>query len=479
MNKKTSAHAFRAVRWKKAFYRLSMFGIPILMLPVVLFGCAVTISDGFHVNDPDLRQVILYFADNMLTGIFAWILSLLADKIRNKDSDNARFALLANLLMGAGMIVSLILFAVFHFSMIAPFFISCITIGISYFLVWRKAPKDYASIIDKKMLTAYCVLSAIVVIAFWGMKVNYNRMILVWGVFYLASCYALSQDQSNIDFMMARRKHKLEHLPDAVRGRSLKLTLVVIAAGFICVLLAPQLGWLFSQLLTGIKIALLAFFRFIWSLVPSAEPGEEVEETVTGQPGEMGGFGGSEEGSPWWDYIMWPLMILIAGWLLYTYRDSIMRSLITFWRTIRTKVKGALFAAPRRARIAADGEEEYEDEVVELSVQEVRDERNASAFKIRQWKKAVRIWRAKPASAEKYREGYRLALDWLIWKNVPLIPSDTPLAVLEKAKAVLTGDEWEPVTDWYNLIRYGEPNPFPEESIPALDKALSGMEKSK
>ena len=469
----------RAVRWKKAFYRLSMLGVPVIMLPVIMLGCAITVSDGFHANDPSFPLVMRYFAQNLLGGIFAWLLTLLADKIRQKDIDNARFALFANLLMGAGMLLALAAFAIFNFSPTAPFVISLIAIGVSYFLVWKKSPKDYSAIIDKKMLTAYCVLSLIAVIAFWAMKVSYSRMTLVWGLFYLASCYALSQDQSNIDFMMERRKHKLEHLPDAVRGRSLKLTLAVIAAGFICVRLAPQFGWLFSQLFTGIKVILLAVFRFIWNLIPAAEPSEEVEETITSEPGGFGGMGASDEGSPWWDYIMWPLLTLAVCWLIYTYRDDIMRSLITFWRTLRQKVKGALFSSSRRAGITADGEGEYEDEVVELSAEEVKENRDASSFKLRQWKKAVRLWHAQPDTEEKYREGYRLALDWLLWKKVPLTPSDTPLAVLEKAKATLSLSDWEAVTDWYNLIRYGEPFPFPEASVPILAHALEEMEKAK
>ena len=117
--------------------------------------------------------------------------------------------------------------------------------------------------------------------------------------------------------------------------------------------------------------------------------------------------------------------------------------------------------------------------MVELSAEEVKENRDASSFKLRQWKKAVRLWHTQPDTEEKYREGYRLALDWLLWKKVPLTPSDTPLAVLEKAKATLSLSDWEAVTDWYNLIRYGEPFPFPEASVPILAHALEEMEKAK
>ena len=469
----------KSVRWKKLFYSLSMIGIPVLMLPVIALGCAITIDEGFQSNDPDTIRILWYFGQNFLAGMIGWILTALADKIRNKDIDNARYSLFANILMIVGMVAVLGVFALINFALTADFFISLIAVGITYFFIWRKAPKSYAEILDKKMLTAYCIISVIVVIAFWGMKVTYNRMILVWGLFYMAACYALSQDQSNIDFMMERRKHNLEHLPDKVRGRSLKLTIIVIVIGFFCVLLAPQIGWLFSQFLTAIKIIILGILRFIWNLIPNSTGSEETEEAASSDMGDMGGMGGSDEGSPLWDYIMWPLIIVGACWLIYTYRDDIMRSLMTFWRMIRTKVKGALFSSPRRAGIMADGEGEYEDEVVEISIQEARENRDPAGFKFRQWKKSVKLWRAQPDSSEKYRSGYKLALEWLQWKKVPLQASDTPLDVLEKAKSILSENEWKSVTDWYNLIRYGEPASFPAQSVSVIEQTLSGMEKSK
>ncbi len=176
--------------------------------------------------------------------------------------------------------------------------------------------------------------------------------------------------------MMARRKHKMEHLPGVVRKRSFVLTLLVVAVILLCVLLTPQIAWLFESLVHGLGMLAVAVIRFIFSLFPDSEPSEYVEETPADDGGGMGGFGGAEDGSPWWNYIMWPLIITVALWLLYTYRDSIMRWFITLVRTFKSKVKGALFAKPKRTRMGGDGEGDYEDEVVELSASEVK--RNAA-----------------------------------------------------------------------------------------------------
>jgi hypothetical protein len=381
--------------------------------------------------------------------------------------------------MGAGLAAELAVLAVLQFSLSAEFLLTVIALVVTYILVWKRSVKGYSGIIDKNILIAYCVLAVIMVVAFWGMKVSYVRMAPIWGFFYLAVCYALASNQSNIDFMMARRKHKMEHLPGNVRKRSLVLILIVLAAAFCCILLTPQITWLFTQALTAVKVILVGIIRFIVRLIPSGSGEETAEESVAGTAGDMGGMMGDDEGSPLWDYIMWPLITLVTLWLLYTYRDDIMRWLITLWRTLRTKVRGALFSAPKRMRMGGDGEGDYEDEVVELSAVEVREELRQSGFKLRQWKKELRACRQMEDGADKYRRGYRLALQWLGWKKVPLKDSDTPLEVLEKAKTTLSRTDWAAVTDWYNCIRYAEPALFPQAAMPTLMESLDAMEKMK
>lgn len=475
--KKTSA--FLKAGWKKLLHALAILGVPVLMLPVIYLGNAISVENGFEAVNPPFGRTMLFFAENLLGGVVCALLCLLADRIRQKDEDNARFALFANLLMGAGLAAELAVFTVLHFSLDAPFFVGAAALVTSYILVWKRSGKGYGEVLNQKMLTAYCVIAVIAVIAFWGMKVEYSRMSMVWGLFYLAGVYALTQNQSNIDFMMARRKHRMEHLPGVVRKRSFVLTLIVVAVILVCVFLTPQIAWLFESLMRGIGMLLVGIIRFLWNLLPDSEPSDYVEETPQGDGGGMGGFGGAEDGSPWWNYIMWPLIITIAIWLIYTYRDSIMRWLITLVRTFKSKVKGALFAKPGRARMGGDGEGDYEDEVVELSAAEVKEERRRDGFRLRDWKKALRSFRAMPDGSAKYREGYRLALQWLAWKKVPVEASDTPLAVLEKAKKLLPEKDWAAVTDWYNLIRYGEPETFPRDSLPVLEKSLGFMEKGR
>lgn len=477
MGKKKTAF-FKGAGWKKLLHALSVLGLPVLMLPVIYLGCGISVENGFDAVDPPLRTVLLYFGENLLGGAACALLCLLADRIRQKDEDNARFALIANILMGAGLVLELAAFALLHFALDAPFAVAAAALAASYILTWKRSGKGYGEVVNQKVVTAYCILALIVVVAFWAMRVDYARMAMVWGLFYLAGVYALTQNQSNIDFMMERRKHKMEHLPGVVRKRSFILTLLVVAAILACVFLTPQIAWLLQSLLQGVGMLLVAIIRFLLNRIPDSGPSETAEETLPGN-GEMGGMPAAEEGSPWWDYIMWPLVITIAIWLLYTYRDSIMRWFITLARAFKAKVKGALFARPGRTRVSGDGEGEYEDEVVELSASEVKEERRREGFRLRDWKKALRAFRAMPAGSEKYREGYRLALNWLVWKKVPVEPADTPLAVLEKAKKALPAPDWAAVTDWYGYIRYGEPETFPAASLPVLERALSMMEKGK
>ncbi len=65
-----SAKTMSAVRWKKLFYRLSMAGIPLIMLPVVYFGCSVVFSNGINWTDPDGWMLARYWGQNFLGGLF-------------------------------------------------------------------------------------------------------------------------------------------------------------------------------------------------------------------------------------------------------------------------------------------------------------------------------------------------------------------------------------------------------------------------
>ena len=98
--KKTSA--FLKAGWKKLLHGLAVLGIPVLMLPVIYLGNAISVADGFTAVDPPFGRTMLFFAENLLGGAVCAVLCLLADRIRQKDEDNARFALFANILMGAG-----------------------------------------------------------------------------------------------------------------------------------------------------------------------------------------------------------------------------------------------------------------------------------------------------------------------------------------------------------------------------------------
>ena len=98
--KKTSF--FKGAGWKKLLHALSVLGLPVLMLPAIYLGCAVSVEDGFNAVDPPLRTVLLYFGENLLGGAACALLCLLADRIRQKDEDDARFAFLPTSCWGQG-----------------------------------------------------------------------------------------------------------------------------------------------------------------------------------------------------------------------------------------------------------------------------------------------------------------------------------------------------------------------------------------
>ena len=60
---------------------------------------------------------------------------------------------------------------------------------------------------------------------------------------------------------------------------------------------------------------------------------------------------------------------------------------------------------------------------------------------------------------DKLREGYRLAMQYLWLKKVPLSPPDTPAEILAKNGSVLPPELFARVTESYCLARYGGISP--------------------
>ncbi len=308
---------------------------------------------------------------------------------------------------------------------------------------------------------AVCLLIA------WIMKWQIGTTLLAVCYLIAAGVSALSRSQSNIDFLMERRKHSLNHLPTKMRWYSLALVagcFAVIVAGFLLRRqIADFLNWSLEMLRRGIGFLLRLIFR-----------GGEAESVPEPEPippasSDMGLLEGGESSFFW--TIFGYAVLIGALLLLYYYRHEILSSLRSLGKKIAGVLQRLLFRRGHTMK-AGDLEGEYEDDVQDLPREPAPEPvQRRRTYDFRLWKKEYRSFRSMPDGGQKAREGYRLILLYLLLKRVPLSPSDAPEEIFAKARDIIPEELFRSATESYRSIRYGEA-PAREEDLQRLSSLL-------
>lgn len=339
----------------------------------------------------------------------------------------------------------------------------------------RSVDKPYAEILPRIMLAISlgCGIAGIMFITAIG--TGYSAGMLIWPFFIEAVICAVAQNQGNIDFMMQRRKHDLSHLPKRVRWYSLTVTGAILLLILAVVVFRPQITWLFGQILEVLKAFAKMFILFILWVLGLGEAGSDEVGSDPPAGDQMNGFFDADAPAyPWWDYIMYGLVVVLGAFVLWYYRRDIINGIRNTWRRFKAFVKDKLFSVPvmqKLAEVVESKSEYYTDEIEILTVDET--DRDEGIFRYRDWKKKVRRGAAEEPSAERYRKGYALGLQWFAWKGVQIAPADTPSEILRKAKSVLPSGSWGPVTEFYELVRYGEQDAPAEQQTKLFELLLT------
>lgn len=300
----------------------------------------------------------------------------------------------------------------------------------------------------------FCVLvgaDAICLILAHFLKLRTGGTALAVCLLIAAGVSALARNQSGIDFLMERRKHSLSHLPARMRWYSLALTgggFALVALGFLLRgQIAGALRWCLAVLKKGVSLLLQ------WLLRDSG--GEEVpEEPALPDPDDMTpDMPPAENGSIFWT--VFGYLVLAAGIvLLIYYRRQIFAALRALCRKIAGLLRQLIFRKGGRAA-ALDSSGDYRDDVEDLPREPAPESvKKRRPYDYRRWKRDYRAYRAMADGPEKAREGYRLAMLYLLLARAPLSPADTPEEILTKAGSRLPPELFRQVTEFYRQVRY-------------------------
>ena len=323
---------------------------------------------------------------------------------------------------------------------------------------------DYGIVLQADVLYIGFGCQIVAIILLEIMRKDYSLSVPIVVFLLAVICYALVENQANIDHMMDRRKHDRSILPKQVRQYNVMLLGVLSGIGCLALFTREILAHIFAVvgalLLKAVFYVLKLFGKLINFLMPLSEqsPIKTPEEQVQKFEETLEGTGSAFP-------VGWILLIIIIVLLIWKH-SSILQALNRWFHRL-----------PIFRHMPASNE--YYEDVVEWLPSEERvriKKTHKNTFK--NWKKEFLRYVKMEEGSEKFRCGYSLLLRWVSLKGTQLALSDTTLEILEKAKYCLyplSGDE---VTDSYNRLRYGEKN-ISSKEFQTLDQLLKQLSKDK
>lgn len=466
------------INHSKILWTAAVTAFPLMVWPLLYASTIVGVDLGVSTlfRDADPLMAAVWFAACVIATWLGIAAANLRSLIHARNTrENPIVALAGNLMQLIPFIWS-VLWTILFFKLELVTLMGLFSLIICSIYGLRRAFVPYADFLSRLILClslGFGVLGLLFIVA---LGMGYDSAWLIWPFFAEAVICAVAQNQGNIDFMMRRRKHDMRHLPKQVRWYNLMVTGGILALIFAVVIFRPQITWLFGRILDVFKFIIRYILLAILYLLGLQKAGEE---TPVGGSGDSSGAGMGDlpdgNGSPWWDYIMYTVIVLLVGYLLWTYRQYIIRAIRDAWRRVIRFIKDKLFSVPAVQKLAENisgGSEYYTDETEILTADEVREEKEET-FRLRDWRRRVKKLSAAAPSADRCRAGYRLGLEWLAWKGIPIGASDTPTEILRKSGSMLPRDRWAAATELYQLVRYAEEDGSPEEQARLYELLLS------
>ncbi len=300
---------------------------------------------------------------------------------------------------------------------------------------------------------------------------SYDLSMFVPEFLIYISIFGLTANQSHIDYLMERRKHKMEDLPKWVRTYNFWLTssiMAVIAVLFLCKdYIIAGIQWIAK--ITGFVIvkvmwwfgSLFVHEEFEEFYVPEVETAEDFEVIVSE---------GGQRSTMIFSYFIVIMLLIAFIYVLFKFR--VFQKLWTFLKTTGMTLlhrfkEGSGTYKPRMI------EQEFVDSETELDAdtRKKRGKENGSAFK--QWRKAYKEFLKIKEQDKRYEQGFSLLADYFKLRGVALKQGDTALQIESKAVKGKKLDETagSEITEGYHLLCYAEKgNDAAKLSI--LEKAL-------
>lgn len=283
----------------------------------------------------------------------------------------------------------------------------------------------------------------------------YSPELMIFFYFIIILIFAIGRSQGNIDYLMQRRRHSEQNLPPKVRAYTIRLIMIIAGVTALLFLFKDGISAVFLSLFKLVKIVGAASMELARMLSETtggdAKPLEEVPQLPDYVPIED-----VPEVTP---HPIWNALFYIVGFIIIVVLIiKFFGSAVNALKKICRKVLQLLSEISMKfAKKDSDEECGFTDS------EEFLSEAEAEAFKqlprrkqIAEWKRLVKDYKKLPECPEKYRKGFKAALDGFRLTGTEISPVRTTgeIGRLEQVKNGFS--EYFPTAESYDIIRYGE-----------------------
>lgn len=463
-------HLFRTMQLLAAFFSILIFfpieTVLLILPPKLLYGQWGTLS-----VQSALLGFLGLFTISLLGRGWAYMLD---QKWRLSPLKRRLLTVFPVLLLGAGVCRGLMSFFSLYEAIVWAVLASAAFVVGSVLCFIR-----YEDLIGFRLygITAGCYLAALLIFS----AAHYHpltarpfaALLLIQTVILL-----FGLNQSNMDFMMRRRHHRADQLPQKIRSYNLRLIATVAVVLILLLVLYRPIAAGISALGSGLLAVLRWIVRVLSMLFSgsSEDPLPDISSAAESKETESLGNLPPGTASPFWDYFGYLILALLIIYILY-HSKRIMQIVKRICEQIWKMVLDLL--TRQHPRPEASDDEGYIDTEERLEPKKpdlLPPDKAPAAWRI--WRRNYRRYCAMPDTEARARTGYRLMLQWLKMQDVPFRGSSTPLEIAETARSLLDFTDLDPATDQYDRIRYDDPPPALHDAD-QIDRILSEMAHTK
>lgn len=283
----------------------------------------------------------------------------------------------------------------------------------------------------------------------------YSPELMIFFYFISVLIFAVGKSQGNIDYLMERRRHSEQNLPPKVRAYTIRLIIIIAGITALLFLFKDGISAIFFSLFKLIKIVGTASMELARQLskttggdatpleelpaVPDYVPLEDVPEVTP---------------HPVWNALFYIVGFIIIAVLIIKFFGNAVSAIKKLCRRVLQMLSEISMKFAKKDNDEECGFTDSEEFLSEDETQALKELPRRK--RLSEWKKLVKDYKKMPDSPEKYRKGFKAALDGFRLTGTEISPVRTTGEIGQLEQVKNNFSDYPPTADTYDIIRYGE-----------------------